>query len=71
VIEPKATGQHHDALLFPNGNIVLVNLLSEGQYARVLQLPVRRQENANRREENVNARAEEAQVHASDPGITV
>jgi hypothetical protein len=71
VIEPKATEQHHDALLFPNGNIVLVNLLSEGQYARVLQLPVRRQENANRREENVNARAEEAQVHASDPGITV
>jgi hypothetical protein len=71
VIEPKVTDQHHDALLFPDGNIILVNLLSEGQYARVLQLPVRRQENANRREENVNARAEEAQVHASHPGIIV
>jgi hypothetical protein len=49
VIKPKATDQHHGALLFPDGNIVLVNLLSEGQYARVLQLPaVRREENANR-----------------------
>ena len=71
VIEPKATDQHHDALLFPDGNTVLVNLLSEGQCVRVLQLPVRRQENTNRREESVNARGEEAQVHASDPGITV
>jgi hypothetical protein len=71
VIEPKATDQHHDALLFPDGNTVLVNLLSEGQYARVLQLPVRRQENANGREENVNACGEKAQVHASHSGITV
>jgi hypothetical protein len=72
VIEPKATDQHHDALLFPNGNIVLVNLLSEGQSARVLQLPVLRKENANRREEheeNVNTRAAESQI--SHPEITV
>lgn len=39
VVEPKTPGQHHDALLFPDGTIVLVNLLSEGQHARVLQLP--------------------------------
>ncbi|MGL3214164.1 hypothetical protein [Bradyrhizobium sp. BR 1433] len=39
VIKPKTPGQHHDALLFPDGTIVLVNLLSEGQHARVLQLP--------------------------------
>lgn len=71
VIEPKATGQHHDALLFPDGNIVLVNLLSEGQYARVLQLPVQRLGNVNRREENVNARTEEPQIPASHPGIRV
>jgi hypothetical protein len=39
VIKPKPPKQHHDALLFPDGTIVLVNLLSEGQHARVLQLP--------------------------------
>jgi hypothetical protein len=31
-------------LAFPDGNTVLVNLLSEGQHARVIQLPVTRQE---------------------------
>jgi hypothetical protein len=30
---------HHDALEFPNGQIVLVNNLCEGQHATVLQLP--------------------------------
>jgi len=30
---------HHDALEFPNGKIVLVTHLREGQYATVLQLP--------------------------------
>jgi hypothetical protein len=62
-IKPKAPDQHHDALLFPDGNIVLVNLLSEGQYARVLQLPVIRQE------ENVNVRGEEALRRAADPEL--
>jgi hypothetical protein len=31
--------QHHDALEFPNGKIVLLNELIEGQNATVLQLP--------------------------------
>jgi hypothetical protein len=31
---------HHDALEFPDGEIVLVTRLSEGQHATVLQLPV-------------------------------
>ncbi len=31
---------HHDALEFPNGEIVLVTRLCEGQCATVLQLPV-------------------------------
>jgi hypothetical protein len=31
--------QHHDALEFPNGKIVLLNDLIEGQTATVLQLP--------------------------------
>ncbi len=39
-IQPRASEQHHDALAFPDGSTVLVNLLSEGQRARVLQLPV-------------------------------
>jgi len=30
---------HHDALEFPNGQLVLVNELREGQIATVLQLP--------------------------------
>jgi hypothetical protein len=36
-IEPHAPHQHHDAIAFPDGNTVLVSLLSEGQYAQVLQ----------------------------------
>ena len=54
VNQPKALEQHHDALLFPDGTIVLVNLLSEGQHARVLQLP------ATARGEKGGARAERA-----------
>ena len=34
--EPNA---HHDALEFPNGQIMLLTRLSEGQHATVLQLP--------------------------------
>jgi hypothetical protein len=34
--EPRA---HHDALEFPDGRIVLLTMLSEGQEATVLQLP--------------------------------
>jgi hypothetical protein len=30
---------HHDALEFPNGEIVLITRLCEGQHATVLQLP--------------------------------
>jgi hypothetical protein len=57
-IEPDAQHQHHDALSFPDGNTVLVNLLSEGQYARVLQLPV------VRREQDVSGEAEKADAAA-------
>ncbi len=32
---------HHDALEFPDGQIVLLTALCEGQYATVLQLPAR------------------------------
>jgi hypothetical protein len=30
---------HHDALEFPDGEVVLLTLLNEGQHATVLQLP--------------------------------
>jgi hypothetical protein len=46
-IEPGASHQHHDALSFPDGKTVLLNLLSEGQHARVLQLPVIPREHGN------------------------
>jgi hypothetical protein len=61
-IEPRTPDQHHDALAFPDGNIVLVNLLSEGQQARVLQLPV------IPREHSVDA--ERASTPAADPALT-
>ena len=34
-------GAHHDAVEFPNGKVVLVTQLCEGQRATVLQLPAR------------------------------
>ena len=63
-IQPRAPEQHHDALAFPDGSTVLVNLLSEGQCARVLQLPVIRQAGT------VNADAEKALRPAVDAKIT-
>ena len=33
---------HHDALEFPNGEIMLITRLCEGQHATVLQLPASR-----------------------------
>ena len=45
--------KHHDALEFPNGQIVLLNRLCEGQHVTVLQLPASRrvvsEEEAHRR----------------------
>jgi len=38
-INKEKTAAHHDALEFPNGQIVLLTALSEGQQASVLQLP--------------------------------
>jgi hypothetical protein len=63
-IQPRAPEQHHDALAFPDGSTVLVNLLSEGQRARVLQLPVVRQERG------VNADAERVLRPAAEARIT-
>ena len=38
-INKGSTTAHHDALEFPDGQIVLLTLLAEGQKATVLQLP--------------------------------
>jgi hypothetical protein len=42
-IDPHLRDRHHDAVEFPDGRKVLVTLLTEGQRATVLQLPVRRE----------------------------
>jgi hypothetical protein len=63
-IEPGAPHQHHDALSFPDGKTVLVNLLSEGQHARVLQLPI------IPREQSVDGNAEKTVILAVDPELT-
>ncbi|MGY8676561.1 hypothetical protein Q2941_01890 [Bradyrhizobium sp. UFLA05-153] len=60
VIKPKPPKQHHDGLLFPDGTIVLVNLLSKGQHARVLQLP------ATRLAKERGAHAEHASVYSAE-----
>ena len=39
-INKEKIAAHHDALEFPDGQIVLLTFLSEGQQASVLQLPV-------------------------------
>ena len=62
-IEQDALHQHHDALSFPDGKMVLVNLLSEGQHARVLQLP------AIPREQSVDAHAGKTKIMAVDPEL--
>jgi hypothetical protein len=38
-INKEKIAAHHDALEFPDGQIVLLTSLSEGQQATVLQLP--------------------------------
>src|SRR5262249_16060515 len=39
-INKEVLNTHHDALEFPDGKIVLLTFLHEGQQATVLQLPV-------------------------------
>ena len=48
---------HHDALEFPNGQIVLLTLLIPGQQATVLQLPASAGVKAEQRAEPGNAEA--------------
>jgi hypothetical protein len=41
---PAGSHEHHDAVEFPDGRVVLLTLLATGQYARVIQLPVTEKE---------------------------
>lgn len=52
---PSESHEHHDALEFPDGNVVLLTVLVEGQRARVLQLPATGREPSrfSRREQEV------------------
>jgi len=43
--------EHHDALEFPNGQVVLLTRLVEGQIASVLQLPANQEEKPTTRQE--------------------
>jgi hypothetical protein len=56
-IEPRAPEQHRDALSLPGGSTVLVNDLSEGQYAQVIQLPVMEQRVSDRPQRSSSAGA--------------
>ena len=42
-IDTHLPDRHHDALEFPDGRVVLVTLLTPGQHATVLQLPISRE----------------------------
>jgi hypothetical protein len=42
-IDMHLSDHHHDALELPDGKVVLVTLLTPGQHATVLQLPVSRE----------------------------
>jgi len=54
-VNPDHPTMHHDALEFPDGEIVLVTKLREGQYATVLQLPVPRKEEPVREAVSITA----------------
>jgi hypothetical protein len=61
-VEPDEPHRHHDALAFPNGKTILVTMLTAGQRASVLQLPVVRLEN------DAHLPAEEIVTRQSRPG---
>lgn len=63
-IEARTPAQHRDALSFPDGRTVLVNELSKGQYARVIQLPVTEQE------QNINVRSQKSSGVSNEPELS-
>jgi hypothetical protein len=58
---------HHDALEFPDGQIVLLTLLEEGQQATVLQLPVMEDARASEPEKRGLAKPRRVDQLSPDP----
>ncbi len=56
--------QHHDALEFPDGTIVLITRLRAGQRATVLQLPVTKQERDQKTGSPTSQKENEQTAHA-------
>jgi hypothetical protein len=65
-IDPLASDPHRDALSFPDGTTILVNMLEERQCARVIQLPVVERE---RQERTIDMRASRGSL--SEAGVHV
>jgi hypothetical protein len=58
-IDTESPHVHHDALEFPDGRVVLVTRLVEGQHATVLQLPATKSEAEKRVKVEMPAEATE------------
>jgi hypothetical protein len=63
-VNPGQEHTHHDALEFPDGQIVLLTRLREGQHATVLQLPASPQDHGHE-----HAHAPEAQAASTSETV--
>jgi hypothetical protein len=59
---------HHDALEFPNGKVVLLTRLRQGQRATVLQLPVEPKTTPEESKRASSRQAPSRQAHLADVG---
>jgi hypothetical protein len=57
--------EHHDALEFPNGQVVLLTRLVEGQIASVLQLPANPHEKPAEAKEEIKQEAKQEETRAT------
>ena len=70
-IDPDVPHRHHDAIEFPDGTNVLVTLLSEGQRATVLQLPVTQQAAEHAASAEHTRAPSVERTHESTPPVSV
>ena len=70
-IDPDVPHRHHDAIEFPDGTNVLVTLLSEGQRATVLQLPVTQQAAGHAASAEHTHASSVERTHESTPPVSV
>jgi hypothetical protein len=62
--------EHHDALEFPNGQVILLTRLCEGQVASVLQLPASEKDKAHEHEHGHHDHSHEAPANTSSQSET-